>query len=92
MSNVANVNLFHPFKRGEKEITHIELRKPTAGDLRGLKTQEVLEMDMNSHVKLIPRISELTEKEFLALDVEDVLQIQNEVALFFVATRVSQVM
>ncbi|NRD72722.1 phage tail assembly protein [Shewanella sp. VB17] len=90
MSQKTLVQLVSPIKRGDSEITELSITKPTAGHLRGLKTANVVELDFDSHKKLIPRLTDLTEAEFLSLDVEDVLTIQTEVASFFVASKLSQ--
>ncbi len=86
------VTLVVPIKRGTTEIKTLTLIKPTAGHLRGLKTTAIVELDFDSHKKLVPRIANITEAEFLTLDVEDVLTIQTEVATFFVASKLSQLM
>jgi len=89
MSKNTVITLVNPIKRGDTEIKEITLTKPTAGHLRGLKTANVVELDFDSHKKLVPRLTDLTEAEFLSLDVEDVLTIQTEVAGFFVASKLS---
>jgi hypothetical protein len=91
-SNETLVTLVVPFKRGEKIIQELSIEKPKAGHLRGLKTTAIVELDFDSHKKLIPRITDITEAEFLTLDVEDVLTIQAEVASFFVASKLAQLM
>lgn len=90
MSQTAKVSLVVPLVRGDDEIKDLTIRKPTAGALRGLKTAAIVELDFDSHKKLVPRICDITEAEFLTLDVEDVLTIQTEVASFFVASKLSQ--
>jgi hypothetical protein len=90
MSKSTVVTLVSPIMRGDTEIKEITIAKPTAGHLRGLKTSNVIELDFDSHKKLVPRLTDLTEAEFLSLDVEDVLTIQTEVVGFFVASKLSQ--
>ncbi len=90
MSTDTKVTLVVPLKRGEDEVKELTIRKPNAGALRGLKTAAIVELDFDSHKKLVPRISDITEAEFLSLDVEDVLTVQTEVASFFVASKLSQ--
>lgn len=90
MTKKTLVKLVNPFKRGDTLITEVSINKPTGGHLRGLKTANVVELDFDSHKKLVPRLTDLTEAEFAMLDVEDVLTIQTEVASFFVASKLSQ--
>lgn len=90
MTKKTLVKLVNPFKRGDTQITEVSINKPTGGHLRGLKTANVVELDFDSHKKLVPRLTDLTEAEFAMLDVEDVLTIQTEVASFFVASKLSQ--
>lgn len=40
-----------------KEVTGIDLRKPKSGELRGLKLTDILQMDVDSMITLLPRIS-----------------------------------
>lgn len=83
--NQATVKLETPLKRGDQEITVITLRKPAAGELRGLKLQEVLQMDVGSLHTLLPRITSptLTPHDVSQLDLADLVQLASEVAGFF---------
>jgi len=77
--------LEQPIKRGEKStITEITLRKPAAGELRGLKLTDLLNGDVNATIRLVPRISQptLTEQEAAALDIADLLMCADTVAGF----------
>jgi hypothetical protein len=80
------VTLSKPIKRGDKEITEISLREPTAGELRGLDNFDVMRMNVTAHRALIPRISELTANEFDQLPPKDLIAIQSEVVGFFTGT------
>lgn len=77
--------LLYPIKRGETEISEVTLRKPNTGALRGLKMVEILRMDVNSMLLLLPRISEpaLLPAEAGELDPADLMQLSNEVVSFF---------
>ncbi|KFA28137.1 tail protein, partial [Xanthomonas vasicola pv. vasculorum NCPPB 1326] len=46
--------------RGEQTITQINVRKPGAGELRGLKLTDVLQLDVTALATLLPRISSPT--------------------------------
>ncbi len=76
--------LEEPIKRGETKITEITLRKPAAGELRGLKLTDLLQGDVNANIRLLPRISQptLTEQEAAALDVADLVMCADAVAVF----------
>lgn len=78
------VALDTPIKRGTTEITSITLRKPASGELRGVQLVELLNMDVASLIKVIPRISSpgLTAPEASALDPADLLAIGSKIAGF----------
>lgn len=78
------ITLETPLKIGDSEVTSITLRKPAAGELRGLNLTDLLQMDVSATIKLLPRISEptLTEQHAAALDPADLTQIASEVAGF----------
>jgi len=83
--------LEQPIKRGEKNtITEITLRKPAAGELRGLKLADLINGDVNATIRLVPRISQpsLTEQEVGALDVADLLGCADAIAGFLQKTTV----
>jgi hypothetical protein len=78
------VALDTPIKRGSSEITRITLRKPSSGELRGVQLVELLNMDVASLIKVIPRISSpaLTAPEASGMDPADLLAIGSKVAGF----------
>lgn len=78
------VTLDQVIQRGETTITEIQLRKPKAGEMRGLNMADVLQMDVNALTKLLPRITTpiLTEVEIGNMDPADLLQLGSEVAGF----------
>ena len=80
---MTKVTLKHAIKRGDEEITEINLREPDTGALRGLEIFSVLRMDVNTHRNLIPRISDITTNEFDKLRPADLLNLQTEVVSFF---------
>nr|WP_300309231.1 phage tail assembly protein [Halomonas sp.] len=92
MTNKANteeITLETPIQRGEKAIEKIFLRKPTAGELRGLALSEVLQLQVDALVKLTPRLSSpaLTEPEMRNLDPADLVQIGGAIASFLLTKR-----
>lgn len=68
------VQLDQPIKRDGQSIDSITLRKPTAGELRGLQLVSVLNMDVDSLSVLIPRISVpvVHKVEVLGMDPADI--------------------
>lgn len=67
-----------------KESHTISLRTPMAGELRGIKLLDIMQMDTAAHAILIPRISELVAEEFYQLSPPDLLKVMTEVIDFFV--------
>jgi len=78
------VTLDTPIQRGEQTITEIQLRKPAAGELRGVSLIELMQMDVTALRKVLPRISSptLTDPEIGLLDPADLFQMGSEVTGF----------
>ena len=74
--NSEFIELDEPIKRGTSEITEVTLRKPVSGALRGISLVELMQMDVQSLGKVIPRISTptLTEHEVLGMDPADLVK------------------
>jgi hypothetical protein len=79
------VELDYPIQRGETQITSIILRRPSSGELRGIKLQSLLETDVNSVIKVLPRLTvpALTEQEVASLDPADLWSLASELVVFF---------
>lgn len=77
--------LDHPIKRGDQLISRVQLRKPDAGSLRGIKLSDLLQVDMGSVMTLTPRISSpiLTTADVAKMDPADLLQLGSEIVSFF---------
>jgi len=80
----VSVKLGTPITRDDKEIDTIILRKPKAGELRGLQLSLVQMQDIDAMLQLIPRISDLTERELHNLEIEDFTNLSVETLGFFV--------
>lgn len=80
----VTVTLDTPLKRGDTEITTIELRKPDAGALRGTNLNDLILLDVNALAKVLPRISTpaLTEHDVFRLDPADLVQLGAEFGSF----------
>lgn len=83
----AGVPLDKPIIRGEQTITHVALRRPLAGELRGINLAALIrEMDYGALEVLLPRVSTptLTRADVANLDPADLAALAAEVILFFV--------
>ena len=76
------VELDTPVKRGNTVIDTVTLRKPTAGELRGLHLAELLNSDVGSLIKLLPRICQLNAQEVAQLDPADLVALGGKVTGF----------
>ncbi|MNM86191.1 Phage tail protein E [compost metagenome] len=76
------VELDTPVKRGNTVIDTVTLRKPTAGELRGLHLAELLNWDVGSLIKLLPRICLLNAQEVAQLDPADLVALGGKVTGF----------
>lgn len=85
----VTVQLDTAIQREGDKIEKLVLRKPMAGELRGLSLAEVLNLDVDSVTKLIPRISTptLTEQEVRNMDPADLVEAGKEIAGFLLQKR-----
>lgn len=81
----VTITLTVPIVRGDSTITEILLRKPKAGELRGLKVEDLFTTDVNTLFVVLPRISmpTLLETDIANLESEDLLEIAGGVKGFF---------
>lgn len=72
-------------RKGGEQIETVGLRKPSVGDLRGMKLSMLLQMDVNAMATLLPRITEpaLLPDEVAALDPADFFALSLEALGFF---------
>lgn len=84
------ITLDTPIIRGETNISTVEVRKPASGELRGVTLPEVINMDVSTLIKVLPRITSpaLTEQEVAKMDPADLVQLGAEVAAFLLPKRV----
>jgi hypothetical protein len=78
------VVLDSPIRRGVTTIDRITLRKPSSGELRGVSLVELLQMDVASLIKVVPRISSptLTAIEVSGMDPADLLALSSKISGF----------
>lgn len=79
------VDLDTPLTRGEQTIGAVTLRKPSAGELRGIALADLLKLDVGALHALLPRITSptLTAHDVGRLDLCDLLALGGEVVGFF---------
>jgi len=73
-----------PIRRGTTSIDSITLRKPNSGELRGVSLADLLQMDVNSLIKVVPRISapSLTAIEVTSMDPADLVALSTKITGF----------
>lgn len=81
----VTVPLSNPIKIGDKDVSELNLRRPNAGDLRGVKLMQLAEMDTDFLFKLLPRITTpmLAESHVQMLDPSDAIKIMAQLNDFF---------
>lgn len=84
MTKIVDVPLEQPIERGEQKITTLQLRKPGAGELRGLSLHALMGMEVTALINLLPRITmpTITAIEAEAMDPADLTACALEVADF----------
>lgn len=81
----VTVQLMHPLQRGETLIDKVTLRKPTAGEMRGLNLQDVMHSDFAALIVIATRISDpiLTPDEVSTMEVDDFSELAGAIRGFF---------
>ena len=89
MSTTKTITLDTPIKRGETEITSIEIRKPGAGELRGISLRSLMNFETDAIMSVLPRITapSLTAHEVQMMDPADLLDAGSEIATFLLKKR-----
>ena len=69
---------------GDSEIKQVELIKPTAGSLRGVRLADLCQSDVDALLTVLPRITlpSLTKAECNALDPIDLISLGGKVIGF----------
>jgi hypothetical protein len=80
----ATITLEEPIERGAQTITHVTVRKPKSGELRGTQLVNLLHMDVAALEVVLPRITQptLTKVDVANLDPADLTQFGVEVSGF----------
>ncbi|MCE1750340.1 phage tail assembly protein, partial [Enterobacter hormaechei] len=76
--------LEEPLARGSSNITEVVVRKPNSGALRGARLQALLEMDVDSMILVLPRVTTpaLTKSDLLSMTPGDLINLSVEVVNF----------
>jgi hypothetical protein len=79
-----------PLVRGKQSITHVTLRKPTSGELRGTSLSDLANLDVAALQKVLPRISSptLTDGDVARMDPADLVQLGGIFSGFLMPTAV----
>ncbi|WP_408586574.1 phage tail assembly protein [Novosphingobium sp.] len=84
------VVLLCPIERGEgaPSVDVLTLRKPKAGDLRGLNIQSLMVGDVASTIAILPRICSpyITAHEAAQLEAEDIAEVAGTIMGFFMTS------
>lgn len=83
----ASITLETPLQRGDQTIDSIALRKPAAGELRGIALADLLRLDVAALIAVLPRITSptLTPQDVQQLDLVDLTALGTEVLGFFMS-------
>lgn len=82
------VQLDQPIARGDTKIAFVQVRKPSAGELRGLSMAQLSQLDYGTLETLLPRITNpaLTKQDLTKMDPADFMQLGMEVLDFLLPT------
>lgn len=83
-SDRETIELDEPVQRGKTTITELQIRKPVAGELRGVSLMDLAQMDVLALRKVLPRITapSLTDQEIGNMSPADIMQCGVKVAGF----------
>lgn len=89
VEDLNSVTLSDPVKVDGKKVTKITLRRPHSGELRGLKLTDILQMDVDTMIRLLPRITTppLSEVQVDRLPPDDLTDLSVKTTLFFAKRR-----
>ncbi|TDN51024.1 tail assembly chaperone E/41/14-like protein [Buttiauxella sp. JUb87] len=87
----STVKLDNPLLRGANTITEIIVRKPQSGALRGTRLQALMDMDVDSMMIVLPRVTTptLTKTEIMLMEPADLLQLSVELVTFLLPKSVT---
>ena len=82
---MSTVTLSRPIKRGDTEITSLELTEPNAGSLRGVRLTDLLNGDIDAVVTVLPRITKnaIQQHEIVQMSARDLASVTEAIITFF---------
>jgi hypothetical protein len=85
MTKISTVTLSNPLKIDGKDETIFTVRKPKAGELRGLKLIDLMQMDVSAMIVALPRITQppLSPEQVSGLDLADFTKFGTKIVGFF---------
>lgn len=85
----ATITLDTPLQRGEQTIETLTLRKPVAGELRGIALADLLRLDIGALQAVLPRITSptLTPHDVGQLELPDLAAVGSEIVGFFMTRK-----
>ena len=89
MSKDNVVKLSKPIEIDGKSCREIRLRDPKAGELRGLNLANVMQMDTDAMLKLLPRICTLSGDQIADMPAADFAALSTTAISFFVPASVA---
>lgn len=89
--NQITITLDEPITRGTTAVTEIVVRKPNSGALRGVRLAALMEMDVDSAILVLPRVTApaLTKAELLMMAPADMVNLTKELVLFLLPKSVT---
>ena len=87
--DTITITLTKPIKRGEQEITSVQIRNPGVIALGGVVLGDLLRMHTDEVLRVLPRITEpaLQRHELNQLDPADLMDMAGELSNFFISDR-----
>lgn len=82
------VTLQHPIQRTGGPVETLTLRKPKAGELRGLKMTDLMAADVNTVIEITPRICSpmIIREEVAGLEADDFAELAGTIVGFFMTS------
>ncbi|WP_272681132.1 phage tail assembly protein [Providencia sp. PROV129] len=89
--NQITITLDEPITRGTTAVTEVVVRKPNSGALRGVRLAALMEMDVDSAILVLPRVTApaLTKAELLMMAPADMVNLTKELVLFLLPKSVT---
>ncbi|WP_272573302.1 phage tail assembly protein [Providencia sp. PROV259] len=89
--NQITITLDEPITRGATTVTEVVVRKPNSGALRGVRLAALMEMDVDSAILVLPRVTApaLTKAELLMMAPADMVNLTKELVLFLLPKSVT---